>query len=123
LTPKVSIDLADLTYVAGKTTAGYSGGILTVTNGSQQVSLNLSGNFTNATWVLSKDANGGTVVVDPPAPSPANSPPGLDHAVALFNQSIAAGFSDQHQHGVLNTNPLSLFVTNQEQFLAQPHHG
>jgi hypothetical protein len=26
LTPKVSIDLADLTYVAGKTTAGYSGG-------------------------------------------------------------------------------------------------
>jgi hypothetical protein len=32
--------------------------------------------------------------------------------VALFNQSIAAGFSDQHQHGALNTNALSQIVTN-----------
>jgi hypothetical protein len=43
--------------------------------------------------------------------------------VALFNQSIASGFSDQQQRNVLNTNPLSQIVTNQEQFLAQPHHG
>jgi len=112
--------LADLTYVAGKTTAGYSGGILTVTNGSQQVSLHLSGNFTNATWVLSKDATSGTVVVDPPAPSPANSPPGLDHVVALFNQFMAAGLPSQN--GILVTTPLSQFVANERQFLAQPHH-
>jgi YVTN family beta-propeller protein len=123
LTRNVSIDLADLTYVAGKSNASYSGGVLTVTNGSQQVSLHLSGNFTNATWVVSKDATGGTIVVDPPAPSPANSPPDLDHTVALFSQSIAAGFSDQHQHGMLNTNPLSQIVTNEQQFLAPPHHG
>ena len=55
-----------------------------------------------------------------------NSPPGnssgLDQQVALFTQA-AAGFSDQQQHGALNTNPLSQVVTNQEQFLAQPHHG
>jgi uncharacterized repeat protein (TIGR03803 family) len=55
--------------------------------------------------------------------APPTSPPGLDHVVALFSQSIAAGFSDQPQHGVLNTNPLSQIVTNQEQFLANPHHG
>jgi uncharacterized repeat protein (TIGR03803 family) len=122
LTPKDKIDLADLTYVAGAN-ASYSGGILTVTSGSQQVSLHLSGNFTNATWVVSKDATGGTVVVDPPASAPPTTPPGLDHTVALFNQSIATGFSDQHQHGALNTNPLSQVVTNDEQFLAQPHHG
>jgi len=55
-----------------------------------------------------------------------NSPPGnssgLDQVVALFTQS-AAGFSDQPQNGALNTNPLSQIVTNQEQFLANPHHG
>jgi hypothetical protein len=63
-------------------------------------------------------------VVDPPAPtSPNNGPPGLDHVVALFNQSIAAGFSDLNQHGLMNTNPLSQIVTYQEQFLANPHHG
>jgi hypothetical protein len=64
-------------------------------------------------------------LVDPPSnpssPAPANSPPGLDHVVALFNQFIAAGFPDQH--GALNTNPLSQIVMNQEQFLANPHHG
>jgi hypothetical protein len=27
------------------------------------------------------------------------------------------------QDGVLNTNPLSQAVMNQEQFLANPHHG
>jgi hypothetical protein len=54
--------------------------------------------------------------------APPTSPPSLDNTVALFNQSIAAGFSDQPQNGVLNTNPLSQVVTNEEQFLAQPHH-
>ena len=96
LTPKNSIDLAALTYVAGKTTASYSGGandVLTVTNGSQIAYLHLSGDFTNATWVVSKDATGGTVVVDPPAPSPADSqtttytyqtidPPGSTYTIA-----------------------------------------
>jgi hypothetical protein len=62
-------------------------------------------------------------IATPMQRSPANSPPGLDHVVALFNQSIAAGFSDQQQHGVVNTNPLSQGVANQEQFLAHPHHG
>jgi hypothetical protein len=47
--------------------------------------------------------------------------PGLQHVVALFNQFVAAGFPDQH--GALNTNPLLQTVMNQEQFLAQPHHG
>ena len=102
-----------------------TGGTLTVTNQftHQSVSLHLVGNYLNASWTLSKDSSGaGTLVVDPPASSPPNSPPGLDHVVALFSQSIAAGFSDQNQHGMLNTNPLSQIVANQEQFLANPHH-
>jgi hypothetical protein len=50
-----------------------------------------------------------------------HTPPGLDHVVALFNQFIAAGFPDHN--GTPITNALSQIVTNQEQFLAQPHHG
>jgi hypothetical protein len=121
LTAKDSIDLADLTYVSGKMKATYdsSAGTLTVTNGGQSVALKLAGNFTNAKWVLSKDASGGTTVVDPPVNT--NSPPGFDHVVALFNQFIAAGFPDHN--GTPITNALSQIVTNQEQFLAQPHHG
>jgi hypothetical protein len=126
LTSKDKIDLTDLTYVPGQTKASYdpSTGKLTVTNGIQPaVVLKLSGNYTNATWVLSKDSTGGTIVVDPPAnPSPPpSSSPGLDHMVALFNQFIAGGFPDHN--GTPITNSLSQTVTNQEQFLAQPHHG
>jgi len=61
-------------------------------------------------------------VTDPPPTAPGVAPAGLDHVIALFTQS-AAGFSDQNQHGALDTNPLSQIVTNQEQFLANPHHG
>jgi hypothetical protein len=50
------------------------------------------------------------------------SSPGLDHAVALFSQSIAAGFSEQ-QGGQITTNALSQATTNDQQFLANPHHG
>jgi hypothetical protein len=122
LTPKDSIDLADLPFVSGQMKATPSSTGVTVTNGTDTVVINLAGNFTNATWRLSPDKTGGTMVVDPPAANtPVNSSPGLDQAVALFNQSIAGGFPDEH--GVLNTNPLSQVVTNEQQFLAQPHHG
>jgi hypothetical protein len=120
LTPKTKIDLADLSFTGNMSATPTNGGLI-VSNGTDSVLLNLSGNFTNAKWTLSSDGAGGTLVVDPPA-LPTNSPPGLDHVVALFTQS-AAGFSNQSQQGVLNTNPLSQIVTNQEQFLANPHHG
>jgi hypothetical protein len=41
--------------------------------------------------------------------------------VALFNQFIAGGFADHN--GTPITNVLSQIVTNEERFLAQPHHG
>ena len=62
------------------------------------------------------------IVTDPPTTAPDVTPPSLDHVVALFSQ-FAAGFSDQPQNGVLNTNQLSQVVTNQEQLLSNPHHG
>jgi hypothetical protein len=129
LTPQTKIDLADLPFTKGQMTAATSltatgGTLLTVTNRStnQSVSLNLAGDFTNATWTFSKDGTGGTLVVDPPAPTSTNNgPPGLDHVVALFNQFIAAGFPDHN--GTPITNALSQIVANEQQFLAQPHHG
>ena len=55
-----------------------------------------------------------------------NSPPGnssgLDQQVALFNQFMAAGFPEQHG-GSITTNALSPVTTNEQQFLANPHHG
>jgi hypothetical protein len=52
---------------------------------------------------------------------PGNSP-GLDQQVALFNQFMAAGFPEQHG-GQITTNALSQNTTNEQQFLANPHHG
>jgi hypothetical protein len=118
LTSKNSIDLTDLTYVAGNTKASYFGGVLTVTNGSQDVFLHLSGNFANATWVVSKDATGGTVVVDPPAPSPVTSPPGLDQLVQATASFAPTG-------STLTASPLNQATSDAMQQLsnqlAQPH--
>jgi hypothetical protein len=56
------------------------------------------------------------------AGSPPGSSPGLDHTVALLSQFIAAGFPEQHG-GSITTNALSQVTTNEQQFLANPHHG
>ncbi len=73
LTKNDSVDLADLTWVKGKMHANFSGntagGVLTVTDGSHRVKLNLSGNYTTSTWALSSDGSGGTAVTDPSAPN------------------------------------------------------
>ena len=71
LTKNDSVDLADLTLVKGHMHATFSGntrgGVLTVSDGSHSVELDLSGNYTTSTWALSKDGAGGTTVTDPPA--------------------------------------------------------
>jgi hypothetical protein len=53
---------------------------------------------------------------------PLNNPAGLDHAVALFIQFIAAGFPEQHG-GSITTNALSQIMASEQHFLANPHHG
>ncbi|TPM07083.1 hypothetical protein FJ960_09200 [Mesorhizobium sp. B2-3-11] len=79
LTPKNAIDLADLAYLKPKSmivtyTGNATGGVLTVSNGTQNVSLDLLGDYTHSTWTLSKDASGGTLVVDPPDQTPKLDP-------------------------------------------------
>jgi hypothetical protein len=118
-----SIDLADINFSGSGPTLTYSKGLLTVSDGTHTAKLNMVGNYTLASFHTATDGSGGTLLTDPPVTATSTTHHDLDHTVALFTQSIAAGFSDQHQHGMLNTNPLSQTVTNQEQFLANPHHG
>jgi hypothetical protein len=70
LSAKNAVDLADLAWTLGKMKATFSGntsgGTLTITNGTNSVALKLLGNYTTASWTLSKDGTGGTRVVDPP---------------------------------------------------------
>jgi len=70
LTTKNSVDLVDLAWTRQSMTATYSGtasgGTLTVSNGTNSVKLNLLGDYSTASWLLSKDGTGGTLVVDPP---------------------------------------------------------
>jgi hypothetical protein len=111
LTPKDAVDLVDLTYVPGEMKATYdsSAGTLTITNGSKMVSLNLSGNFTNATWVLSKDASGGTTVVDPPV---TNSSPALDHMVGGNGHGTDAGTHEVSNIGGADLTPIMGIITH-----------
>jgi hypothetical protein len=122
------------TYTITSTTPGASITDLTLTStykGKKSVSSPFTVTASNTRSGETATSPSKTVqVTDPPilttdttSSAPPTSPPGLDHVVALFHQFTAAGFSDQHQHGMLNTNPLSQIVTNEQQFLAPPHHG
>ncbi|WBL80335.1 Ig-like domain-containing protein [Bradyrhizobium xenonodulans] len=65
------LDLKDISFGAG-TKASYagnaSGGVLSVSDAQNHVAhLTLVGDYTHSTFNLSSDANGGTLVIDPPA--------------------------------------------------------
>ena len=62
-----------------------------------------------------------TTGVQNPGGLPPATSAGLDHVVALFNQFVAAGLPGQN--GMPITTPLPQIVANEQQFLAQPHHG
>nr|WP_244920147.1 Ig-like domain-containing protein [Rhizobium etli] len=61
------LDLADVSF-GGTTTVGYSGnsagGILTVSNGSQEVNVALTGNYLTTAFAASSDGLGGTLIVN-----------------------------------------------------------
>ena len=88
-----SFDLEDIAFSGAKAT--YSGttasGILTVTSGAHTARIHLTGNYTTATWALSNDGSGGTVVVDPTAPSPAAQAIRFTTASAGFGAGGATG--------------------------------
>jgi hypothetical protein len=58
------VDLKDLKYISGLMHAHYSGGMLTISNGADSVTLKVSGSSDPA-FELSSDGSGGTLVDDP----------------------------------------------------------
>jgi hypothetical protein len=61
-----ALDLADIAFVsAGQAT--FSGGVLTVTDGTHTAHIHLAGNYAGSTFTASSDGHGGTTVVDPAA--------------------------------------------------------
>jgi hypothetical protein len=69
----MSLDLQDISFTSGVTTATFSGtstaGVLTVTNGTQTATINLTGDYLASTFTTSADTDGGTVVIDPTGPT------------------------------------------------------
>ena len=67
-----SLDLLDIGFTSGVTTASFSGtttaGTLTVTDGTNTAEISLIGNYTTSTFTVSSDGHGGTTVVDPTKP-------------------------------------------------------
>jgi hypothetical protein len=64
-----ALDLLDIPFVSGTTTATYSGtttsGVLTVKDGANVAAIHLTGNYTTSTFTVSAATGGGTKVVDP----------------------------------------------------------
>src|SRR5580658_9101986 len=75
-----ALDLLDIPFVSGTTTATYSGtptsGVLTVKDGANVAAIHLTGDYTTSTFTVSASSAGGTKVVDPGG---ASAPP---HAAA-----------------------------------------
>jgi len=108
LTTKTPIDLADLPYSSGFMSAKFTsnaagaGGTLTVTNAKLNdiVTLNLTGNYSGASWFLSQDSSKtGTLVVDPPVDGSLNPGPnggtsaGIDLSEISFGANTTLAYS------------------------------
>ena len=117
-----TLDLADIKYGSSGPSLAFSKGVLTVSDGTDVAKLNMVGNFTLASFKAAPDGSGGTLITDPPVGgAPATSPPGLDHVVALFTQSMAS-FSPTGS--ALTASPFNQTTTEVMQLsnhLAQPH--
>jgi hypothetical protein len=87
-----ALDLEDIDFTSGKTTASYSGtasvGVLTVTDGTHTAKIKLRGDYLGSIFTLSSDGHGGTLVRDP-APASTRA---LVAAIASF-APVAAGVS------------------------------
>jgi hypothetical protein len=72
-----SLDLRDIGFVSS-IEATWSGGVLTVTDGTHTAHITLAGDFSGSTFTAASDGQGGVIVTDPSA--------------SLLRQSVATGF-------------------------------
>ena len=116
------IDLKDVKY--SSVHDSYANGVLTVTDGTDTAKLTFNGSYTLANFKLANDGSGGTIVYDPPAPTPSSqniaasgSPIGeatssfmFSPNVALLGNYIASAFAeanDGHNGNLLATEASS----------------
>jgi hypothetical protein len=94
-----SLDLEDIPFVSGTTSASYSGtttsGVLTVSEGTNVATIMLVGNYTKSKFTLSSDGHGGTTVIDPPAAVPAGD--ASSHRFIAAMAAMGAGGSAAHE--------------------------
>jgi hypothetical protein len=71
----------------------YSNGVLSVTDGTNNVALDFNGNYTLANFKFANDGHGGTIVYDPPVPAgQGGSVPAVimnDPGISAINQQLA----------------------------------
>jgi len=86
-----SIDLVDINFAAGAKMASYvpnsqdTGGVLTITQGTNTVDLQLEGTYTLANFAIASDGHGGTLLTDPPVvmQAPGNAPASIASGTVL----------------------------------------
>jgi hypothetical protein len=111
------IDLAGLSFQSNTVATTQLQGantILTITEGTNTVSLTLAGNHTMDKFVVSDDGTGGTLVVDPPAAKPDLSH--LVHTIASFGMPSGLSAALGHTPLAGGWNEASMLA------VAAPHH-
>jgi len=94
LTGGTSLDLRDIGFTSGTTTASYvdngsdTGGVLTLTDGTHTAHIELIGDYSGSTFTTSSDGDGGTTVVDPQKTS---SPAVLPFVAAMAGFGASGG--------------------------------
>jgi hypothetical protein len=106
---KNALDLADITYVSGTTTASFAGtatsGVLTVRYSATDIAkITLDGDYLDSTFTASSDGHGGTKVVDPAAGQATAA--AAVHAFVAAMASVAPAASIQlHDGSAVDSSP------------------
>ena len=84
------IDLKDINY--NSVQDSYANGVLTITDGTDTAKLNFNGSYTQANFHLASDGSGGTIVYDPPVPTPTAPTSGTAGSATIGNgETLALG--------------------------------
>jgi fibronectin-binding autotransporter adhesin len=102
-----SLDLRDIAFAAGTTTAIFAptvgspttGGVLTVTDGTHTAQIGIVGNYTGTTFTVASDSLGGTIVTDHKSAVANASHLALTSAMAGFAPTTVAATSYGGQSG------------------------
>jgi len=123
------IDLRDVKYSSVRDS--FANGLLTVTDGGDTAKLTFNGSYTLANFKFASDGSGGTIVYDPPVPSPSQSSSetagsgassgesSIGGNTALFASYIASTFAVSSHSGAIE---IAEPVQSGQTLLSTPKH-